>query len=160
VRPFGVDIWAYDPFLDPTEIQQQNVRAVSFDRLIEAADYLVIQAPLTPETRHLFNRVTLRRMKPTAILINTARGPIVAWAAEHRTGRLRNRQHDRPGDATRGIVADDAPASPVRDPHEPFAVDGGAVGNAVRGVGFEPARPLSEGAASLIVLEPLLDDAA
>src|SRR6516164_8709092 len=56
VRPFGVDIWAYDPFLDPTDMQQQNVRAVSFDRLIEAADYLVIQAPLTPETRHLFNR--------------------------------------------------------------------------------------------------------
>jgi len=38
---------------------------------------LVVQAPLTPETRHLFNRVTLRRMKPTAILINTVRGPIV-----------------------------------------------------------------------------------
>jgi hypothetical protein len=38
---------------------------------------LVVQASLTPETRHLFNRVTLRRMKPTAILINTVRGPIV-----------------------------------------------------------------------------------
>src|SRR5262245_47240214 len=84
VRPFGVDIWAYDPFLDSTDIQQQNVRAVSFDRLIEAADYLVVQAPLTPETRHLFNRVTLRRMKPTAILINTARGPIVEDAASAR----------------------------------------------------------------------------
>ncbi|HEX3419371.1 MAG TPA: NAD(P)-dependent oxidoreductase [Stellaceae bacterium] len=81
VRPFGVEIWAYDPFLDPIEIQQQNVRAVSFDQLVEAADYLVIQAPLTPETRHLFNRATLRRMKPTAILINTARGPIVEDAA-------------------------------------------------------------------------------
>jgi D-3-phosphoglycerate dehydrogenase len=77
VRTFGVDIWAHDPFLDPIEIQRRNVRAVSFDRLVEAADYLVVQAPLTPETRHLFNRVTLRRMKPTAILINTARGPIV-----------------------------------------------------------------------------------
>ena len=89
VRPFGVDIWAYDPFLDPTDMQQQNVRAVSFDRLIEAADYLVIQAPLTPETRHLFNRVTLRRMKPTAILINTARGPIVEDASQrhHHTAR-------------------------------------------------------------------------
>lgn len=81
MRPFGVEIWAYDPFLDPIEIQQQNVRAVSFDQLVEAADYLVIQAPLTPETRHLFNRATLRRMKPTAILINTARGPIVEDAA-------------------------------------------------------------------------------
>jgi D-3-phosphoglycerate dehydrogenase len=81
VRPFGVEIWAYDPFLDPTEIRRRNVRAVSFDQLVETADYLLIQAPLTPETRHLFNRVTLRRMKPTAILINTARGPIVEDAA-------------------------------------------------------------------------------
>jgi D-3-phosphoglycerate dehydrogenase len=77
VRPFGVDIWTHDPFLDAAEIQRQDVRPVSFDQLVEAADYLVIQAPLTPQTRHLFNRATLRRMKPTAILINTARGPIV-----------------------------------------------------------------------------------
>jgi len=81
VRPFGVEIWAYDPFLDPTEIQRWDVRAVSFDKLVAAADYLVIQAPLTPQTRHLFNRETLRRMKSTAILINTARGPIVEDAA-------------------------------------------------------------------------------
>jgi D-3-phosphoglycerate dehydrogenase / 2-oxoglutarate reductase len=81
VRPFGVEIWAYDPFLDPAELQQRDVQAVSFDRLVQGADYLVIQAPLTPETRHLFNRETLRRMKPTAILINTARGPIVEDAA-------------------------------------------------------------------------------
>jgi D-3-phosphoglycerate dehydrogenase len=84
VRPFGVTLWAHDPFLDPAEIQEQNVRAVAFDQLVEAADYLVIQAPLTPETRHLFNRETLRRMKSTAILINTARGPIVEDAAIHR----------------------------------------------------------------------------
>ena len=83
VRAFGVDIWVYDPFLDPAEMQRRNVRAVSFDQLVETADYLVIQAPLTPETRHLFNRETLRRMKPTAILINTARGPIVDDAAIH-----------------------------------------------------------------------------
>src|SRR5262249_46816811 len=43
----------------------------------EGSDYLMIQAPLTPETRHLFNRETLRRMKKTSFLINTARGPIV-----------------------------------------------------------------------------------
>jgi len=83
VRAFGVDIWAYDPFLDPAEMQRRDVRAVSIDHLVETADYLVIQAPLTPETRHLFNRQTLRRMKSTAILINTARGPIVDDAAIH-----------------------------------------------------------------------------
>jgi D-3-phosphoglycerate dehydrogenase / 2-oxoglutarate reductase len=81
VRPFGVDIWAHDPFLDQSEIRRRHVQPVSFDELVEGSDYLVIQSPLTPETHHLFNRETLRRMKQTAILINTARGPIVEDAA-------------------------------------------------------------------------------
>jgi D-3-phosphoglycerate dehydrogenase len=51
------------------------------DELISGSDYLTIQAPLTPETRHLFDDDTLARMKPTAILINTARGPIIEDAA-------------------------------------------------------------------------------
>jgi D-3-phosphoglycerate dehydrogenase / 2-oxoglutarate reductase len=84
VRPFGVEICAHDPFLDQSKIQRQKVRPVSFDELVEVSDYLVIQSPLTPETRHLFNEKTLRRMKKTAILINTARGPIVEDAALHR----------------------------------------------------------------------------
>lgn len=81
VRPFGVEIWAHDPFLDQDEITRTGARAVSFDELLEGSDYLVIQSPLTPETHHLFNRDTLRRMKPTSILVNTARGPIVEDAA-------------------------------------------------------------------------------
>jgi D-3-phosphoglycerate dehydrogenase len=84
VKPFGVEIWAHDPFLDQSEIQRQKVRPVSFDELVEGSDYLVIQSPLTPETHHLFNEKTLRRMKKTAILINTARGPIVEDAALHK----------------------------------------------------------------------------
>ncbi|WP_369334333.1 NAD(P)-dependent oxidoreductase [Nonomuraea deserti] len=59
------------------------MRPVSFDQLVEGADCLVIQAPLTPETHHTFDRTTLRRMKPTAILINTGRGPILEDAALH-----------------------------------------------------------------------------
>jgi D-3-phosphoglycerate dehydrogenase len=82
-KPFGVEIWAHDPFLDQSEIQRQKVRPVSFDELVEGSDYLVIQSPLTPKTHHLFNRETLRRMKKTAILINTARGPIVEDEALH-----------------------------------------------------------------------------
>jgi D-3-phosphoglycerate dehydrogenase len=84
VKPFGVDIWVHDPFIDQAEIKRQNARPVSFDELLEGSDYLVIQSPLTPETRHLFNEKTLRRMKPTAILVNTARGPIVADDALNR----------------------------------------------------------------------------
>jgi D-3-phosphoglycerate dehydrogenase / 2-oxoglutarate reductase len=81
VRPFGVEIWASDPFADPASIKKKGVRPVSFDELLEGSDYLIIQAPLTSDTHHLFNRKTLRRMKPTALLVNTARGPIVEDAA-------------------------------------------------------------------------------
>ncbi|NUS08905.1 MAG: C-terminal binding protein, partial [Nonomuraea sp.] len=82
-RAFGVEVWAYDPFLDEDEIRSRGVRPVSFDALVEGSDYLVIQSPLTPETHHTFDRATLRRMKPTAVLVNTARGPIVEDAALH-----------------------------------------------------------------------------
>jgi D-3-phosphoglycerate dehydrogenase len=75
-RAFGVEVWAHDPFLDESELRSRHVLPVSFD-------YLVIQAPLTPDTHHTFDRTTLRRMKPTAILINTARGPIVEDTAIH-----------------------------------------------------------------------------
>ncbi|MBU8900587.1 C-terminal binding protein [Corallococcus sp. H22C18031201] len=81
VRPFGVELWAHDPFLDAAEVRKHQVRPVSFDALLEGSDSLIIQSPLTPDTRHLFNRETLRRMKRTALLINTARGPIVEDAA-------------------------------------------------------------------------------
>ena len=80
-RPFGVEIRAHDPFLGASEIEDENVRPVSFDELVEGSDYLLIQSPLTDSTHHLFNRETLRRMKETAILVNTARGPIVDDAA-------------------------------------------------------------------------------
>src|SRR5918999_2444698 len=81
VRAFGVEVWAHDPFAGESEIRSRDVRPVSFDDLVEGADCLVVQAPLTPQTHHTFDRATLRRMKPTAILINTARGPIVDDAA-------------------------------------------------------------------------------
>ncbi|KAB2375363.1 C-terminal binding protein [Actinomadura montaniterrae] len=80
---FGVEVWACDPFIDEAEIRSRGVRPVSFDDLVEGADYLVVQSPLTPQTHHTFDRATLRRMKPTAILVNTARGPIVEDAALH-----------------------------------------------------------------------------
>ncbi|KAB8182997.1 C-terminal binding protein [Nonomuraea phyllanthi] len=82
-RAFGVEVWAHDPFVDESEILSRQARPVSFDELVEGSDYLVIQAPLTPQTHHTFDRTTLRRMKPTAVLVNTARGPIVEDAALH-----------------------------------------------------------------------------
>ncbi|MEV4297055.1 NAD(P)-dependent oxidoreductase [Microbispora rosea] len=72
-----------DPFIDESEIRSRQVRPASFDDLMEGADYLVIQSSLTPQTHHTFDRATLRRMKPTAILINTARGSILEDTAIH-----------------------------------------------------------------------------
>jgi glyoxylate reductase len=62
---------------------------MSFDQLLVSSDVISVHTPLTPETRHMFDRRTLARMKRTAILVNTARGPVVdeealAWALEER----------------------------------------------------------------------------
>ncbi len=54
---------------------------VSFEELLEESDFISVHTPLTPETRHLFSYEAFRRMKRTAILVNTARGPVVDEAA-------------------------------------------------------------------------------
>jgi dihydroxy-acid dehydratase len=83
-RPFGVEVWAHDPFVDADEVRALGVRPVSFAELVEGSDYLLIQAPLTDTTRGLFDEEVLRRMKRSAILVNTARGPIVSDRALYR----------------------------------------------------------------------------
>ena len=81
---FGMLITAHDPYMQAEEIAAAGATAVTFDELISESDCLVIQAPLTPETQHLFDESRLRRMKSTAILVNTARGPIVDDRALYR----------------------------------------------------------------------------
>ena len=78
MKGFGVKaVIACDPYADKKEASAQDVALVSFEELLARSDYLVIQAPLTRETRGKFSEAELRRMKKGAILINTARGPIV-----------------------------------------------------------------------------------
>lgn len=74
---FGAVVYAHDPFMADDEIRAAGAVPVSFDELVAASDYLVIQAPLTEQTRGLFGERVLRQMKPTAFLVNTGRGPIV-----------------------------------------------------------------------------------
>jgi D-3-phosphoglycerate dehydrogenase len=81
---FGMDVIAHDPYVPDQDITAKGVTPVSFEELLEQADYLVIQAPLTKETHHMIGEAELRRMKPTAFLINTARGPIVSDEALYR----------------------------------------------------------------------------
>jgi len=58
-----------------------DVELVSLDDLLSQADYVALHCPLTAETRHLISAAQLRLMKPTAFLINMARGPVVDQAA-------------------------------------------------------------------------------
>ncbi len=73
----GMAVWGYDPYIPAPP----GVRGVSLDELLAGADIVSIHTPLTPETRHLIDEKALRRMKPTAFLVNTARGGIVDTAA-------------------------------------------------------------------------------
>jgi D-3-phosphoglycerate dehydrogenase len=74
---FGMPLLAYEPFPDRDFIARYKIELVSLDRLLAEADYLTLHMPLTPEARNLINRQTLAKMKPTAFLINTARGGLV-----------------------------------------------------------------------------------
>jgi D-3-phosphoglycerate dehydrogenase len=60
---------------------QRRVTPVDFDTLLRESDFVTLHTPLTPETRSMIGRESLAKMKPTAWLINTARGPVVDTAA-------------------------------------------------------------------------------
>jgi D-3-phosphoglycerate dehydrogenase / 2-oxoglutarate reductase len=80
-KAFGVRVVAFDPFVPPEVFTRANVERVDFSQLLKISDSVSIHSPLLPETRNLFNDEAFRQMKPTAYLINTARGPIVDEAA-------------------------------------------------------------------------------
>lgn len=76
-RGFDCRVLAYDPYLDPEAIQALGAEPADLDRVFGEADFVSIHASLTPETRGLVDAKLLRQMKPTAYLINAARGPLV-----------------------------------------------------------------------------------
>jgi glyoxylate reductase len=66
---------------DCTVLQTSHGGGIPFEELLERSDFVSMHTPLTPETRGLIDERALRRMKPTAYLVNTARGPVVDTAA-------------------------------------------------------------------------------
>jgi D-3-phosphoglycerate dehydrogenase len=77
VKPLGMKVLAYDPYVEAKLIAREEAEAVSLDRLLVEADVISIHVPLSPETRNLIGESELARMKPTAFVINTSRGGIV-----------------------------------------------------------------------------------
>jgi D-3-phosphoglycerate dehydrogenase len=76
-KAFGMHVIACDPYVSELEISGAGVEPVSFPELLERSDYLSIHAPHNQETEHTFNAAAFERMRETAVIINTARGPII-----------------------------------------------------------------------------------
>lgn len=76
-KAFGLRLITYDPYLPPSEVEKHRVEPVDFDRLLEESDFVSLHVPLTEENYHMFGLEQFKKMKPTAYLINTARGAIV-----------------------------------------------------------------------------------
>jgi D-3-phosphoglycerate dehydrogenase / 2-oxoglutarate reductase len=73
----GCRVLAYDPYLSAAQIAERGGQPVELEALLRDADFVSLHVPLTPETRHLIDERALALMKPTAFVINTARGPLV-----------------------------------------------------------------------------------
>jgi D-3-phosphoglycerate dehydrogenase / 2-oxoglutarate reductase len=90
-KGFGVRLVAYDPYIPDPVFRSLGVERLALDDLCAASDIVTIHSPLTAETRHLICERTLRLMKPTAVIVNTARGGLVdtdALARAIREGRI------------------------------------------------------------------------
>lgn len=89
-RGFNMTVLGYDP-VPRAEAEEIGVRYVSLDELLREADFVSVHAPLTPQTRGLIDARAIALMKPTAILVNTARGGLVDQQALYealRDGRI------------------------------------------------------------------------
>lgn len=74
---FGMHVIAHDPYVSELTISEAGVEPVGWQELLERSDYLSIHAPLNEETRHLLGADAFAQMKSSAVVINTARGPII-----------------------------------------------------------------------------------
>ncbi len=78
---FGVRAVAYDPWVSAAEMQAAGVEKLERAELFRQADLLSLHLPLTAETRHFVGKAELASMRPTAVLVNTARGALVDTVA-------------------------------------------------------------------------------
>jgi phosphoglycerate dehydrogenase-like enzyme len=77
---FGMPLLAYEPYPDAEFVRRWNITLVPFERLLAESDFLSLHLPLTAQSKHLIRKETLTKMKPTAFLVNTARGGLVCEA--------------------------------------------------------------------------------
>ena len=76
-QAFGLKVIAFDPYIDKDVAAAFDVELVDFETLLKLSDYVSIHVPMMPETKNLFGADAFAQMKPDALLVNTARGPLV-----------------------------------------------------------------------------------
>lgn len=129
VRPFGLKPVTFDPYASEAMLRDKGIeRITDFDAFLGMCDYISVHTPLTPETERIINARTLAKMKPTAIVINTARGPLIDQDALY--DALKNGVI---GGAALDVLATEPPARPLKlaelpncliTPHAAFMSDG------------------------------------
>ena len=81
MQAFGMDVVAYDPYLQPAKAAQLNVKLVELDELLKVSDFITIHLPKTKETANLIGTEALKKVKPTVRIINAARGGVLDESA-------------------------------------------------------------------------------
>jgi D-3-phosphoglycerate dehydrogenase / 2-oxoglutarate reductase len=77
MQAFGMDVVAFDPYLQPAKAAQLNVKLVELDELLKISDFITIHLPKTKETANLIGTEALKKVKPTVRIINAARGGVL-----------------------------------------------------------------------------------
>ena len=80
-RAFGMHVVGHDPYLSPERAAELQLKLLPLDQLLAQADVVTLHVAHTEQTHHLINAKRLKLMKPTAVLVNTARGELVDEAA-------------------------------------------------------------------------------
>lgn len=77
LQAFGMNVIAYDPYVTSARAQQLGVQLVTLDDLLQSSDYITIHMPKTPETTGMISTAQFALMKPTAYIVNVARGGLI-----------------------------------------------------------------------------------
>jgi len=76
-QAFGLNVIAYDPFVNKDVAKDMGVELVDLETLLKTSDYVSVHVPMMPETKNMFGADAFKQMKSDALIINTARGPLV-----------------------------------------------------------------------------------